>query len=175
MRWRIWLRHCAISLNVTGSIPDGVIGTFHWHNPSGRTMALGLTRPLTEMSTRIFPRGLNTAGVQGWQPYHFYVPIVLKSGSLNLLKPSGPVQACNWISFLLTTYQMLWCLFRKLNLFNAAVRVSSLQTHSGFPEVPHNIQSYSYFPIWIYYRTFWRVSWTLTCQQFLCICALFSC
>src|SRR5215468_5222175 len=25
---------------------------FYWHNPSGRTMALGLTQPLTEMSTR---------------------------------------------------------------------------------------------------------------------------
>jgi len=25
---------------------------FHWYNPSGRTMALGLTQPLTEMSTR---------------------------------------------------------------------------------------------------------------------------
>jgi len=32
--------------------PDGVIGIFHWHNPSGRTMALGLTLPLREMSTR---------------------------------------------------------------------------------------------------------------------------
>jgi len=45
-RWRSWLRHCA------GSIPDGVIAILHWHNPSGRTMALGLTQPLTEMSTR---------------------------------------------------------------------------------------------------------------------------
>jgi hypothetical protein len=27
-------------------------------------------------------------------PYHLYVPIFLKSGSLNLLEPSGPVQAC---------------------------------------------------------------------------------
>ena len=27
---------------VAGSIPDGVIGIFHLHNPSGRTMALGL-------------------------------------------------------------------------------------------------------------------------------------
>jgi hypothetical protein len=35
-----------------GSIPDGVIGFFHWHNLSGRTMALGSTQPLTEMSTR---------------------------------------------------------------------------------------------------------------------------
>jgi hypothetical protein len=29
-------------------IPYGVIWIFHWHNPPGRTMALGLTQPLTE-------------------------------------------------------------------------------------------------------------------------------
>jgi hypothetical protein len=51
-RWRSWLRHCATSRKVTGSIPDGVIGIFHLHNPSGRTIALGSTQPLTEMSTR---------------------------------------------------------------------------------------------------------------------------
>ena len=28
------------------------------------------------------------------KPYHLRVPIVLKSGGLNLLEPSGPVQAC---------------------------------------------------------------------------------
>jgi hypothetical protein len=38
-------------LKVAGSVPDGVIGIFHWHNPSDRTMALGLTQPLIEMST----------------------------------------------------------------------------------------------------------------------------
>jgi len=31
--------------------PDGAIGIFHLHNPSGRTVALGSTRPITEMST----------------------------------------------------------------------------------------------------------------------------
>jgi hypothetical protein len=46
-----WLRHCATNRKVAGSIPDGV-GFFHWHNPSGRTMSLGPTQPLTEMSTR---------------------------------------------------------------------------------------------------------------------------
>jgi hypothetical protein len=51
-RCRSWLKHCATSRNVAGSIPDGVIGFFHWKNPSGRTMALGLTQPLREMSTR---------------------------------------------------------------------------------------------------------------------------
>ena len=47
-----WLRCCATNRKVAGSIPDGVIGIFHWHNPSDRTMALGLTQPLTEMSAR---------------------------------------------------------------------------------------------------------------------------
>jgi hypothetical protein len=56
-RWRSWLRHRATSQKVAGLIPDGVTGIFYWHNPSGRTMALGLTQPLTEMSTRnIFER-----------------------------------------------------------------------------------------------------------------------
>jgi hypothetical protein len=30
-----------------GSILDGVIGIFHWHNPSGRTMTMGLIQFLT--------------------------------------------------------------------------------------------------------------------------------
>ena len=51
-RWRSWLRHCASSRKVAGSIPDSVIGFFHWHNPSDRIMALGSTQRLTEMSTR---------------------------------------------------------------------------------------------------------------------------
>jgi hypothetical protein len=34
------------------SIPDSVMVIFHWHNRSDRTMALGSTQPLTEMSTR---------------------------------------------------------------------------------------------------------------------------
>jgi hypothetical protein len=51
-QWLSWLRHCATSWKVAGSFPDGVIGFFDWHNPSGRTMALGSTQPLREMSTR---------------------------------------------------------------------------------------------------------------------------
>jgi hypothetical protein len=34
-----------------GSIPDDIFGIFRWHNLSGRTLALGWTQPLTEMST----------------------------------------------------------------------------------------------------------------------------
>ena len=65
---------------------------------SGRTMALGSTQTLTEMSTRNIFWGVKAEGTQSWQPYHPHVPIVLKSGSLNLLEPSGPVQACNGIA-----------------------------------------------------------------------------
>jgi hypothetical protein len=35
--WRSWLRHCATSRKVAGSIADGVIGIFYSPNPSGRT------------------------------------------------------------------------------------------------------------------------------------------
>jgi hypothetical protein len=38
-RWRSWL-----SQKVTGSIPDGTNGIFHWLNPSGRTMAVESTQ-----------------------------------------------------------------------------------------------------------------------------------
>jgi hypothetical protein len=56
IQWRSWLRHCASSRKVAVSV-------FHWHNPSGRTMALGSTQPLTEMSTTNISWGLKAAGV----------------------------------------------------------------------------------------------------------------
>jgi hypothetical protein len=37
------------------SIPDEVIGFFNLPNPSSRTMILGSTKPLTEISTRNLP------------------------------------------------------------------------------------------------------------------------
>ena len=46
------VRGGATSRKAAYSIPDSVIAIFHWHNPSARTVALGLTQPLTEMSTR---------------------------------------------------------------------------------------------------------------------------
>ena len=54
--------YCATSRKNAGSISDGVFGIFHWHDPSGRTMALELTQPLTELSTRNISWGENEAG-----------------------------------------------------------------------------------------------------------------
>jgi len=39
----------------------GVVRIFHWHNPSGRTMALVSTQPLAEMRTRNFFWGVKAA------------------------------------------------------------------------------------------------------------------
>jgi len=60
-------------------------------------MALGLTQTLTEMSTRKISDFLGGKGGRcvGLTTYHLHVPIVLKSGSLKLLEPSRPVQACH--------------------------------------------------------------------------------
>ena len=56
-----WLRQCATSRKVTGSILDMVFQIFHWLNPSGRTMVLGSTLPLTETSTRDISGGVKAA------------------------------------------------------------------------------------------------------------------
>jgi hypothetical protein len=49
---RNWFSHYATNRKVAGLIPDEVIGFFYLRDPSSRTMALGSTKSLTEMSTR---------------------------------------------------------------------------------------------------------------------------
>ena len=46
------------------------------------------------------------------------MPIVLKSGSLKLLEPSGPVQACNGIALLMT-----WCSVNCVFIWYAVVKI----------------------------------------------------
>jgi hypothetical protein len=96
--WHIWLRRCATSSKVTGSIPDGVIGISPWLNSSGCAVPLGSAQPLTEMSTRKISPVVKATGAYGWQPYHLHMPIVWKSGILNLLEPLGCLQACTGIA-----------------------------------------------------------------------------
>jgi len=105
MRWHSWLRHCFTSQKFAYLIPSGIIRIFHWHNPSGRNMALGLSQPLTELSTRNISWGVNAACALGWQPYHLHMPIVLNCGSPNLLESSGPAQACNGIALPFYSFQ----------------------------------------------------------------------
>jgi hypothetical protein len=47
---------------------------------------------------------VKAAGTYGWQPYHLFMSIVVKSGSLNLLEPSESGQACKGIALPLPYY-----------------------------------------------------------------------
>ena len=91
-----WLRCCATNWKVAGSIPDGVNRIFYWHNPSDLTMDLGMTQPLTEMSTvpGSFPggKGGRCVSLSTLPPS---CAVVMKSGNLNFQEPFGPLQACN--------------------------------------------------------------------------------
>jgi hypothetical protein len=73
---------------------------------------------LTEMSTSDISRRLKAAGEYGWQPYYLHVPFVLKSGSLSLLEPSGPVQACNGIALPYDIVRRRMNIFRTQSIFN---------------------------------------------------------
>jgi len=57
-------------------------------------MTLGSTQPLTEMSTRNISWGKSgrCLGLTILPPSY---AVVMKSGNLNFLEPSGPLQACN--------------------------------------------------------------------------------
>jgi hypothetical protein len=57
-------------------------------------MALGSTQPLTEVSTRCisWSKGGRCVRLTTLSPS---CAVVMKSGNLNFLEPSGPLQACN--------------------------------------------------------------------------------
>ena len=64
---------------------------FRWHNACSCTMDVGSAQPLRDLSIRNIFWRVKGGSAQGWQTCRFYVSIVLKSGSLNLMEPSGPV------------------------------------------------------------------------------------
>jgi hypothetical protein len=82
-----WLRHYAASRKVAGSNPDEVY-FFNLSNPSSRTMALGSTQALREMSTRNLPGGKG-------QPVFTFI--------LNIM-------FINYLSNILILYKSLWLL-----------------------------------------------------------------
>jgi hypothetical protein len=75
---RSWLRYCATSRKVEGSISDDIIGFFNWPNLSSRPMALGWVQSLTEMST------MNLAGGKG-QPGSWRVRLTTSPETVSLL------------------------------------------------------------------------------------------
>ena len=74
------------------------LGVFHLLKPFGRTMALGSSQPLTEMSTRDVSWGVKAAGVGLTAlspPCADCLEILVARASWS---PLGPVQSCNGIA-----------------------------------------------------------------------------
>jgi hypothetical protein len=133
-----WLRCCATNRKVAGSIPADVNGIFHWHIilpialwPWGR---LNL---LQKWVLGTFPGG------KGGRCLRLTIlppscAVVTKSGNLNFLEPSGPVQACNGTALLYISTMLHTVVSREAALFICStVIVSNLFEIVPFSNAVH--------------------------------------
>jgi len=85
--------------------------------------------------------GVKAACAWGWQPHHHRVPNVMKSGSLNLLEPSGSHRACygtplDTSSTSLMPFQPVWYLaLSEMRVYypNTAATDRLLTSQDGVP------------------------------------------
>ena len=111
-----WLRRCATSRTVPGSIPGGVTGFFSDVSPSDRSMVLGSTQPLVKMSTRNIPGGKGGRCVR-LTTYHHTVPLSRNLGALTSLEPSGPARPVTGVLYLYLYLAEKLCRIRFRHLF----------------------------------------------------------
>jgi len=113
LQWRNavaqWLRCCATNQKVAGSIPAGVIGIFHLH----KILPIALwSRGRLSLEQKWVP-GTFSGGKGGQCVRLTTLPlsctVVMKSGSLISLEPSGLLQACNGtVYFYVSGLQYVW-------------------------------------------------------------------
>jgi len=87
-----WLRCCATNRKVAGSIPAGVSGFFIYIKSFRSHYGPGVDSASNRNEYQEYFLGLKAAGADNLPPSF---AVVMKSGNLKFLEPSGPVQACN--------------------------------------------------------------------------------
>jgi hypothetical protein len=84
-------------------------------------MAVGSTQPLTEINTRDISWEVKAAGAYGSQSHHLLVPIVLKSGNLNLPDHQGLSRPLQGLLYLFSRVVVLVNLLDFLAAFTCSI------------------------------------------------------
>ena len=90
-----WLRCCATILKVAGSIPTGVSGFFIDLKSLWPHYGPGVDSASNRNEYREYFLGGKGGRCVRLTTYHHPYAVVTKSGNLNFLEHSGPVQTCN--------------------------------------------------------------------------------
>jgi len=87
-----WLRSCATNRKVAGSIPAGVTGIFRWHKILRIPGVESASNRNEYQEYFLGGKGGRCVRLTALSPS---CAVATKTGKLNFLEPSGPVQACN--------------------------------------------------------------------------------
>jgi hypothetical protein len=138
---------------------------FHWHNPVGRTMALGSTQLLTEMSTRNISWGVNAAGAHGWQPTTFMCRLSRNLGASTSWNPLGLSRPVMGLLYLyLSRRTMISHLSQKSISTSTLVDRQKLRIELKF----HGVWNLSDSQFWMSDRPQWSANINVTCWQTKC-------
>ena len=94
-----WLKCCATNRKVAGPIPAGVSGFFIDIKSFRSHYGLGVDSASNRNEYREHFLGIKSGRCLRLTTLPPSCAVVTKSGSLNFLEPSGPVQACNGTAF----------------------------------------------------------------------------
>jgi hypothetical protein len=102
MRCRSWFRNWATNRKVSGSVPHGVIVSFHWLGLSDRTMGLVSAQSLTEISTRSI--SLGGGDLPSWCAHLFQI-----------WEPQPPesLRACPCLYRVCFTFLCMYCTYNR--------------------------------------------------------------
>jgi hypothetical protein len=90
--------HCAASQKVAGWIPNGVIGIFYWHNPSGRTTVVESTQPLRNEYKK-YLLGMKAARCKDHNLTHFMCRFSWNLGTSTILNTQGLSRLVIWLIY----------------------------------------------------------------------------